>query len=264
MTQNRLFQDLNEKVAIVTGGARGLGRAIAQALAAHGVAVVIADIMADLGEETAANIRKAGGAVRFAETDVGEHAQIRALIEETLAREGRLDIVVNNAYASVWKGVVELEEEEWDRSMDVSLKSVYLFGKYAFPAMMAVGGGAMVNVSSVHGLAAHPNYPVYAAAKAAMLNLTRQMAIDGGPHNIRVNAICPGWIETGNDPLKSDRLKLALKLYPLKRSGRPDEIADAALFLASSMSSFVTGHALVVDGGLTACLPDMIVSMHDP
>ena len=111
--------------------------------------------------------------------------------------------------------------------MDVSLKSVYLFGKYAFPAMQEVGGGAVVNISSVHGLAAHPHYPVYAAAKAAMLNLTRQMAIDGGPHNIRVNAVCPGWIKTGTEPIPPERLKLALDLYPLNRPGRPDEIGDA-------------------------------------
>ncbi len=171
--------------------------------------------------------------------------------------------MVNNAYWSVHKSVVDLEEDEWDRGMDVSLKSVYLFGKYAFPAMMAAGGGAIVNISSVHGLGAHPNYPVYSAAKAAMLNLTRQMAVDGGPNNIRVNAICPGWIKTGTEPIPEERLKLALVAYPLRRGGRPEEVADAVLFLVSSQSSFITGNTLLVDGGLMAQLPDARIVQED-
>ena len=263
MTENPYTQDLAGKTAIVTGGAQGIGRAIVHALARHGVTVFIADILAEKSVQLAEEIQADGGDVFFSFTDVGEHAQIKALVEQTLAQTGRLDIVVNNAYWSVRKSVVDLAEDEWDRGMAVSLKPVYLFGKYAFPAMMAVGGGAIVNISSVHGLGAHPNYPVYSAAKAAMLNLTRQMAVDGGPHNIRVNAICPGWIKTGTEPIPEDRLKLALAAYPLRRGGRPDEVADAVLFLVSSQSSFITGNTLLVDGGLMAQLPDARIVQDD-
>lgn len=261
MTHEILYtHELTGKTAIVTGAARGIGRAISLALAQHGINVVLADILDDAGQETERDVTAGGGQAMYMHADVGHAPEIRALVDQALAQYGRLDIVVNNAYTSVRKDVVDLEEDEWDRSMDVTLKAVYLSGKYAFPRMMDVGGGAMVNIASVHGFAGHPNYPVYAAAKAGMINLTRQMAIDAGRHNIRVNAICPGWIQTGTEPIPAARLKSALDLYPLGRPGRPEEVANAVLFLVSPQSSFITGHALVVDGGLTAQLPDALIA----
>ncbi|MEZ4663831.1 MAG: SDR family oxidoreductase [Caldilineaceae bacterium] len=241
---NTEYPELHNKVAIVTGGAQGIGLATATLLAQTGVRVVMADIEAAKGAAAAQQINAAGGAGHFALTDVGEHAQIRELVDQTVQEWGRLDFVVNNAYWSVRKDVVELEEWEWDKGMAVMLKAAYLFGKHAFPHMQAVGGGAMVNISSVHGMASIPRYPVYATAKAGLINLTRQMAIDGGPHNIRVNAILPGWIQTrGPASLPEKTAQKMRKLYPLGRGGEPHEIATVVRFLLSNQASFVTGHA---------------------
>ncbi len=251
---------LSGKVAIITGGAQGIGRATAMRLAAEGMKVVVADIAHEPGQETVATIQAGGGQAHFSHTDVGEHAQIRRLVEETAARWGRLDVVVNNAYWSIHASVEELEEEAWDRGMNVMLKAAYLFGKYAFPIMAAQGGGAMVNIASVHGMAAHPRYAVYAAAKAGLINLTRQMAIDAGPRGIRVNAICPGAIAVRPEmvPQSAESLAQIRRLYALGRVGQPEEIASAVRFLVSNEASFITGHALVVDGGLTAQLQDAV------
>ena len=263
-TMNSEYAEFDNKVAIVTGGAQGIGLATATLLAQTGARVAIADIEAEKGETAARQISDAGGVTHFSVTDVGEHAQIRELVDQTVQRWGRLDYVVNNAYWSVRKDVVELAEWEWDKGMAVMLKAAYLFGKHAFPHMQAAGGGALVNISSVHGIASIPRYPVYATAKAGLINLTRQMAIDGGPHNIRANAILPGWIKTrGPANLSEDRERKLRKLYPLGRGGEPHEIATVVRFLLSNQASFVTGHALVVDGGLTAQLQDAVVLADD-
>lgn len=258
------FAELNGQVAIVTGAAQGIGRACAQLLASNGVTVVVADIAQEEGAAAVAAIKDAGGDALFALVDVGDHAQIRELVAQTVAQFGRLDIVINNAFWSIRKSVVDLPEEEWDLGMNVMLKAAYLFGKYSFPEMQKVGKGAMVNISSVHGLSPISEYAVYAAAKAGLINLTRQMAIDGGPLGIRVNAICPGWIQTTGEAILSEsRAKVMRKVYPLQRGGFPTEIATAARFLISDQASFITGHALVVDGGLTAQLQDSVVQLSD-
>lgn len=260
MSMNKPFDELNGQVAIITGGAKGIGQGCAQLLASNGVRVMVADIDEDAGKATVQQIHDAGGAALFSPTDVGDHEQIRALVGETVTRFGRLDIVVNNAYWSVRKSVLDLAEEEWDKGMNVMLKAVYLFGKYGFPEMQKVGKGAIVNISSVHALAAAPNYPVYATAKAGLINLTRQMAVDGGPRGIRVNAICPGWVRTsGMANFDEERTKRMEKFYPVGRGGVPLDIANAVRFLVSDQASFITGHALVVDGGLTAQLQDSFV-----
>ena len=253
--------ELKDKVAIVTGAAQGLGCATAKTLAQAGAKVVVADILQEKGGQVAADITAAGGTARFRATDVGKLEPIYTLVERTVDEWGRLDIVVNNAFHSTRASVVDLSENDWDRGMNVMLKAVYRFGKYAFPAMQKGGGGAMVNISSVHGLAAIPDYAVYAAAKAGIINLTRQMAVDGGSHNIRVNAICPGWIHTGSHEPLAETLKRVRPIYPLRRPGKPEEIAEAVLFLVSERASFITGHALVVDGGMTAQLQDAVISM---
>ncbi len=247
---------LSQKVAIVTGGGHGIGRATALRLAREGAKVAIADIQDEWGNAVVAEIEAAGGTARFVHADVGQHADVRHMVESTVDAWGRLDILVNNAYWTKKGSVVDLAEEDWDRGMNVMVKAIYLAGKYAFPAMQAVGGGAVVNLASVHGLMAWPNNAVYETAKAAVINLTRQMAMDGGPLGIRVNAVCPGWILTHNESITEGRLSWAKRLYTLGRPGQPEEIASAINFLVSDEASFVTGHALVVDGGLTIQLQD--------
>lgn len=250
------MSDFHSKVAIVTGASAGIGRATARLLASSGAAVVIADIDSTGGESAVAEIRAAGGQAAFLHTDVGVTDAIHACVEHTVATYGRLDYVVNNAYWSARGSIEELSEADWDRSMEVMLKAIYLFGKFGFPAMRAVGGGAMVNISSVHGLAAYRQYAVYAAAKAGLINLTRAMALDAGQHNIRVNAVCPGWIITEKDAPHADALTITRGIYAVGRPGVPDDIAKVVRFLLSDDAGFVTGHALVADGGLTAQLPD--------
>jgi NAD(P)-dependent dehydrogenase (short-subunit alcohol dehydrogenase family) len=244
------------KVAIVTGAAHGIGRATAKLLAADGAQVVVADINDANGAQVVADIEAAGGHALYLHTDVGKHAEIRQCVEGTVAQLGRLDFIVNNAYWSARGTVEEMTEEGWDRSMDVMLKAIFLFGKYGFPIMRAQGGGAMVNIASVHGLAADRAFGVYDAAKAAVINLTRAMAVDYGEFNIRVNSVCPGWIITGDEPVPDDVLRRAAAIYALRRTGVPDDIAKVIRFLLSDDAAFVTGHALVADGGLTAQLQD--------
>lgn len=244
------------KVAIITGAAHGIGRATAKLLASDGAHVVVADINDTGGKQVVADIEAAGGKAIYLHTDVGKHDAIRTCIEETVAQLGRLDYIVNNAYWSVHGNVEELSEEDWDRAMNVMLKAIFLFGKYGFPIMREQGGGAMVNIASVHGLAADRRYSVYDSAKAAVINLTRGMALDYGPDGIRVNSVCPGWIITDDGVIEEKILRRAASIYAVGRTGVPDDIAKVIRFLLSDDAGFVTGHALVADGGLTAQLQD--------
>lgn len=244
------------KVGIVTGAAQGIGRATARLLAGDGAHVLVADIVDEKGEALVAEIEAAGGTALYRHTDVGVESEIEAAVATAIETWGGLDMVVNNAYWAQHGTVEELSPADWDRAMDVMLKSIYLAGKYSFPAMQARGGGAMVNIASVHGFGAHRRYGVYAAAKAAVINLTRSMALDYGPHNIRVNAVCPGWIITEHATPDQASLARAARLYPLGRGGTPEEMATVIRFLLSPDASFVTGHALVADGGLTTQLQD--------
>ena len=250
MTAIELGQSLrlDGKVAIVTGAAARIGREIARTLAAQGAHVVVADIQDELGQKTAADI---GGA--FLHTDVGQHADIRRMVEFAVERYGRLDILVNNAHWEKHGTVVELEEEDWDRSFDVLLKAHYLACKYAIPEMKKVGGGSIVNISSVHAFHVSDRYVTYQAAKAAVVHFTRQVAWDFGPDRIRVNCICPGAIPTAEqhdrqlaDPILLEEVTLT---KPLKRPGHPRDIARAALFFVSDLAEWVTGQSLTVDGG---------------
>ncbi|MFN2201919.1 MAG: SDR family NAD(P)-dependent oxidoreductase [Caldilineaceae bacterium] len=247
---------LEGRVAIITGAAHGIGRATAERFSAEGARVAVADIDEVLGNKTVAEIEAAGGIARFVQTDVGVHEQVRHMVESIVEEWGRLDILVNNAYTSARGSVVDVEEADWDRAMDVNLKAIFLAAKYAFPHMQRAGGGAIVNTASVHGMMAWPNGATYDTAKAAVINLTRQMAIDGGPLGIRVNAVAPGWIISHKEHASEERLETAERLYPLRRPGQPVEVANAIHFLVSDEASFVTGHTLVVDGGLTSQLQD--------
>jgi NAD(P)-dependent dehydrogenase (short-subunit alcohol dehydrogenase family) len=247
---------LTDKVAIITGAAHGIGRATALRFAQEGATVVVADIQDEAGKQVVAEIQQSGGSARYLHADVSIHDDIRRMVEGTAESYGRLDILVNNAYWTKRGSVVDLAEDDWDRAMNIMVKAIYLAGKYAFPIMQAGDGGAVVNLASVHGLMAWPDNAVYETAKAAVINLTRQMAIDGGPLGIRINAVCPGWILTRPANITQPRLEWTKRLYPLGRPGQPEEIANAINFLVSDEASFITGHSLVVDGGLTIQLQD--------
>ena len=240
------------KVAIVTGGASGIGEATAKRLAREGASVTVADIDDEGGKRVAAEIGTAGGEAYFVKTDLSKTAQIRRMIERTMKKYGRLDILHNNAIWFRHGSATELDEKDWDLTLNVGLKAVFLAAKYAIPAMRKSGGGAIVNTGSVHPLASFATCTAYDSTKAGVLGLTRVLAIDYGP-DIRVNAVLPGAILTPLwDKLKvpaRERRRYA-KMVPAQRLGTGEDIANAVLYLASDEASFVTGTSLVVDGGL--------------
>ncbi len=257
---------LTGKVAVITGSTSGIGRATAKRFAQEGALVVVSGRRRELGETAVAEIRQAGGEAIYVEANVGRTDDLKGLIREAVSTYGRLDILMNNAFSGKSGSVVEMSEADWDAHLDVSLKAVFLGCKYAVPEMLKVGGGVIINTSSIHGVLAGPSKffgsIAYESAKAAVINLTRQVAVEYGPSNIRANAICPGrilteskveWLQQNPEIDARDRL-----LYPLRRFGETDEVAKVAVFLASDDSSFVTGQAIVVDGGLTAQLPDAV------
>lgn len=257
---------LEGKVALVTGSTSGIGRATAKLFAQEGARVVVNGRRRELGEEVVGEIRDAGGDATFFRANVGRSDELRALVQFAVETYGRLDVLMNNAFSGKGGSATEMEESDWDAHLAVSLKAFYLASKFAIPEMIKVGGGAIVNTSSVHGVLAGPSTffgsIAYETAKAGIINMTRQMAVDFGPHNVRVNAICPGRILTekkvewlSKNPDVDEREKL---FYPLRRYGETLDVAKAALFLASDDAAFITGHALLVDGGLTAQLPDAV------
>jgi NAD(P)-dependent dehydrogenase (short-subunit alcohol dehydrogenase family) len=253
---------LANRVAIVTGSTSGIGRACAARFAAEGARVVINGFPPERGERVAAEISVLGGAARFFAADVRRSQDLQHLVQFAIDTFGRLDLLMNNAAGGRSAAVVEQAEADWDDVFASTVRAAYLGCKYAIPFMIRAGGGSIINTASVHGLLGGSHGAAYDAAKAAIINLTRQMAVDYGRHGIRVNAVCPGRILTEGKvewlkghPEEVRRQKL---VYPLGRPGTLDEIAAAALFLASDDASFVTGHALVVDGGLTAQLQDAV------
>ncbi|HIQ06280.1 MAG TPA: glucose 1-dehydrogenase [Anaerolineae bacterium] len=247
---------LKDKVALVTGGASGIGRATAILFAREGAAVAVVDINEAAGQSVVQEIVDGGGEAIFIRCDVTGAEDCRNAVRRTVQAFGRLDILFNNAGIIRRASVVDTTEEEWDRVMAVNVKSAFLCSKYAIPVMAEAGGGVIVNTASGWGLVGGKEAVSYCASKAAVVNLTRAMAIDHGPQNIRVNAVCPG--DTATAMLRSEAEQLGARTEeffreaadrPLGRVGTPEEIARAVLFLASDASSFVTGTALVVDGG---------------
>ena len=249
---------LDHKVAIVTGGGSGIGEATARRFSQEGAAVVVADTRFHKAENVAREINELGGHAIALEVDVAVPESISHLIQETVEQFGRLDVMFNNAGTLKPGTVVELDVDDWDFVMGVNVRSVFLGGKYAIPAMKQSGGGSIINTASISGLHGDGGAVVYATSKAAVINLTRAMSTDHAAEGIRVNAICPGTIET--PPVQrmmanAEALATNLEAHAVGRLGRPEEIANAALWLASDESSFVSGEALVVDGGLRAKSP---------
>jgi NAD(P)-dependent dehydrogenase (short-subunit alcohol dehydrogenase family) len=255
------MQRLVDQVAIVTGGAMGIGGATARRLAEEGARVLVVDVNDEAAGANVARIQSAGGQALAFIADVGSREGVEAMVERAIAEWGKLNIVINNAYSGGERGdAVSVTEEAWDRGFDVGLKSMFRAAKYAVPHLRAAGGGSMVNISSVHGLLVAPGTCVYEAVKPAVIGLTRQFAVEYGPSGIRVNAICPGHIVTERVAAQwqahPDGLRFFEQQYPLRRTGTPVDIANAVVFLCSDEASFITGHTLVVDGGLTTQLQE--------
>ncbi len=251
---------LQGKVAIVTGGSQGIGRRIALTFAREGASVVIGDVKDGGGQSTVQEIEAASGIARCQPCDVTKFDEFQALVDAAQQAYGRLDILVNNAAA--WRGgtVTEMTIADWEVGRASILDAAYYGCKCAIPWMIESGGGSIISISSVHGLLAARRSAAYEAAKGGLILLMKQVACDYGPHGIRANCICPGLIVTEkSEPRMAEhpeRARLSAEIYPVRRYGHPDDIANAALYLASDEASFVTGHALVVDGGLTAQLQD--------
>ena len=250
---------LQDKVALITGAASGIGRATAQLFAHEGAAVVIADVNATGGRAVIKEISQSGGRAIFEHCDVTRSDDCKRAVDRALEQFGRVDILFNNAGIIRRATVVDVSEEDWDRVMDVNVKSIFLMSRFAIPVMVRKGGGAIINMASGWGLTGGAKAAVYCASKGAVVLLTKAMAVDHGPQKIRVNCICPGDTDTPmlrNEAQQlgevTDRFLAEASRRPLGRVGTPEEIAQAALYLASDGSSFVTGTALVVDGGSLA------------
>ncbi|WP_228545505.1 SDR family NAD(P)-dependent oxidoreductase [Burkholderia pseudomultivorans] len=240
------------KVAIVTGGASGIGAATARAFAREGARVVIADL-ADNGAELAAELIDQGGHALYVQTDVTDSDDVQELIARTVQVYGRVDVMFANAGVAVDNRIDSLDEAAWKKTLDINLTGVYLCNKYAIKHMLKQGGGTIVNCGSIHSHVGKSGVTAYAAAKGGVKLLTQTLAIDYGQQNIRVNAVCPGYIDTPLlQNMSKDAKQALVALHPMGRLGRAEEVANAVLFLASDEASFVNGSSLLVDGGYTA------------
>lgn len=251
---------LEGKSAIVTGAAKGIGWGIAKVYLAEGARVAVVDWDKETGEASAAAFKSDGGEAVFIECDVSNEEEVKAMVAQAVETFGGLDVLVNNAGVGVYKPVLDTSSEDWDHCLGVNLKGAFLCSKYSIPHMQVTGKAAIVNISSVHSHATVNGVAPYAASKGGMTALTRNMAIDYGP-TIRVNAIAPGWVLT---PLiqgifdsyddSAEQQRLVEERQVMKRIGQPEDIGNAAAFLASDEAAFITGTQLFVDGGLTAQL----------
>jgi len=255
-TDKQAAKSLTGKIVLVTGAASGIGRATALLFAHEGAAVAIADIDQQAGMAVADEITRNGGHAFAEHVDVTQAADCQRVVERTVREFGGIHVLFNNAGIIRRATVPELSEEDWDRVMAVNVKSIFLLSRQVIPIMAKAGGGSIVNTASGWGLAGGPRAAAYCASKGAVVLLTKAMAIDHGPQKIRVNCICPG--DTDTSMLRNEAQQLGERedLFlaqsarrPLGRIGKPEEIARAALYLASDASSFVTGTALVIDGG---------------
>jgi len=243
---------LRDKVAIITGAGMGLGESLAILFASEGAKIIVADINQKAGEETTAKIQETAGEATFVHSDMLKEADTENMIHVTRDQYGGLDILVNNVGVQVNKDIVETTEDEWDYVLNTNLKSMFFCSKYAIPQMKKNGGGNIICVSSLSGLVGNGMQASYNASKHGVIGLVRSMAIDHAPDNIRVNAICPGSMNTPLvQGIPKEKLEPYYNLNVQKRFAEPIEVARAVLFLASDEASFVTGSVMVADGGYT-------------
>ena len=258
-----MMSDFNDKVAIVTGGAKGIGRGICLAFAGEGAQVLCADVDEKAGAELADQCNEPAGTIRFRQTDVSQSSECQALVQATVSAWGGVDILCNNVGiqpASSYMPAHELPETMWDRIIGVNLKSFFLMTKACVPEMKKRSGGVIINTASVQGLQSMKGVPAYAASKGGILSLTRQLALEYAEDNIRVLAVNPGSIDTplvaeSLEIIDGDKEELRKRIamtHPIGRIGQPEDIAHAVLFLASDKASFMTGEYVCVDGGLMA------------
>ena len=247
---------LSGKVAIVTGGSSGIGRATAIAFAREGAKVVVASRREKEGQETVKQVQPAGSEGFFIKTDVSKETDVSAMVEKTIATYGHLDYAFNNAgIEQIPTPLVEQTEETFDQVMDINVKGVWLCMKHQIPQMLVSGGGAIVNMSSISGMIGASGLPIYVASKHAVLGLTKSVALEYVKEGIRINAVCPAGIETdlfdriADNPQQRERIAA---MHPIGRVGKPEEIANAVVWLCSDKASFVTGHSLTLDGGYVA------------
>ena len=245
------------KVALVTGAGSGIGRATALVFAREGAKVVVSDIVVEGGQETVQQIEAAGGEAIFVKADVSQAADVEALITQTVETYGRLDCAFNNAgIEGGMKLTIDCTKEEFDRTIAVNLTGVWLCMKYEIQQMLSQGGGAIVNTASAAGLVGFPGLPDYVASKHGVVGLTKTAALEYAKSGIRVNAVCPGVIQTPmverGAQLSPGFDELALSMEPVGRFGQPAEVGEAVVWLCSDAASFVTGHPMAVDGGLVA------------
>lgn len=243
------------KVALVSGGARGIGAATAKLLAGEGAAVVLADVLEAEGKATETEIAESSGRATFMRLDVADEQNWQQVIDATVAAYGKLDVVVNNAGISGRATVAETEAETWDRVMAVNGKGVFLGTKLAIPELRRAGGGSIINISSIYGIVGSETSAAYHASKGAVRIFTKSAAIQYAADGIRVNSVHPGFVDspmTASSHARPEVHNLRIERTPLGRMGTPEDIAAGILYLASDESSFVTGSELVIDGGMTA------------
>jgi len=251
---------LEGRVALVTGGGSGIGAETARRMAREGAIVYCGDIRAAAAQAIASEI---GGEARAVAIDVTDGASVKAAVETIVTERGHIDIVVNNAGITIVGSIMDLSEEQWDREIDINLKSIFLVSRAVWPHMVQQGGGVILNTASIAGITAIPADAAYCASKAGVIMLTKCMAVDGARSKIRVNCVCPGFIDTpmihgyfADQPDPEAARAYAVRLHPLGRLGEPADIADAFVHLATDDARWVTGTAHVVDGGLLAGLPN--------
>ena len=251
------MKSFQNKVALITGGSSGIGRATALVFAREGAKVIVASRREDESQETVLLVRKAGSEGLFVKTDVSKEADVKTMVEKTIKAYGRLDFAFNNAgIEQLPTPLAEQTEETFHQITNINVKGVWLSMKYEIPQMLKNGGGAIVNMSSVAGLIGFPGVPLYVASKHAVLGLTKSAALEYAKSGIRINAVCPGAIETEmyerlvkeNEQVRHQ----VMAMHPIGRSGRPEEVANAVVWLCSDAASFITGQSLALDGGFTA------------